>query len=265
MADPVSEVLKRLTAWFDALGEAAIAVSGGVDSMTLAHIAAGSSARVQMFHAVSPAVPTHATDRVKAHAAQAGWDLAIVGAGEFNDPDYLRNPVNRCYFCKTNLYGRLAAETDAVISAGTNTDDLGEYRPGLTAASEHRVRHPYVETDVDKAMVRKLAAHLGLDDLAELPAQPCLASRVETGLPILANELTLIDRIERHVAEAIGPGDIRARMTHDGVVLELPPERLDRATELSARVAADVTAAGHRWAGMRPYRRGSAFLTGDAT
>lgn len=261
MAEPIFVVVERLTAVFTGLGRAAIAVSGGVDSMTLAHIAARSGARVQMFHAISPAVPEHATARVRTHAAQAGWDLVVVGAGEFDDPDYLRNPVNRCYFCKTNLYDRLAAGTDAVICAGTNTDDLGEYRPGLAAASEHDVRHPYLETGVDKATVRALAAHLGLGDLSELPAQPCLASRVETGLPILAAELTLIDRIERQVADAIGPGDIRARMTHDGVVLELPEAQLGRADALGAQVAADVAASGHRWAGMRPYRRGSAFLT----
>ena len=100
-----------------------------------------------------------------------------------------------------------------MICSGTNTDDLGDFRPGLGAAKERLVRHPFVEAGVDKAAVRALARHHGLTDLAELPAQPCLASRVETGLPIIADQLDLIDRVERQTANALGAGDIRCRVT----------------------------------------------------
>ena len=88
----------RLTAIFSSMGNAALAVSGGVDSMTLAHIAVGSGARIQVFHAISPAVPGHATDRVRIHAKDNGWDLHVVGAGEFDDPAYHGKPCEPVLF-----------------------------------------------------------------------------------------------------------------------------------------------------------------------
>ncbi len=266
----VSKPLSQLEAWFASAGPVAIAVSGGVDSMTLAHASNRVGAPVELFHAVSPAVPAHATERVRGHAKQYGWLLQIVGAGEFDDPDYLRNPVNRCYFCKSNLYARIQSQTDSVICSGTNTDDLGDFRPGLGAAREQGVRHPFVECGIDKAGIRALATEMKLDDLAELPAQPCLASRVETGLVIQADALALIDELEQRVAQAIGPGDIRARLTRGGLRLELPTNRIEQLEQhedgrLLADIARQADAAGHRFAGVGPYRRGSAFLHDEAS
>ena len=132
-------------------GPLAVAVSGGVDSVTLAtfaHRADGS--RVEIFHAVSPAVPGEATERVKRLAADHGWRLRIVDAGEFTDANYLANPVDRCFFCKTNLYGCIARQSDAQILSGANLDDLREYRPGLEAAKRHSVRYPYLEAEIVK-------------------------------------------------------------------------------------------------------------------
>ena len=92
--------------------------------------------------------------------------------------NYLANPVDRCFFCKTNLYGCIARLTDAQILSGANLDDLQEYRPGLEAAKCHSVRHPYLEAGIDKRAVRSLARELGLGALSELPAAPCLSSRM---------------------------------------------------------------------------------------
>lgn len=247
----------RLHAKLADIGDVAIAVSGGVDSMTLAYIAQESDARADMFHAVSPAVPEAATMRVKNHAARAGWRLHIIGAGEFDDPDYLKNPVNRCYFCKSNLYARIRAATDAVICSGANTGDLGDYRPGLGAAAEQGVRHPFIDAGIDKPAIRAMAAARGLSDLAELPAQPCLASRVETGIGINADDLALIDAVETQLSALLGPGDIRCRVTHQGVRVELPEAALG--TDLSV-INAMVTQTGRKFVGAAPYRRGSAFL-----
>ena len=234
----------------------AIAVSGGVDSMTLAHAAHRVAVPgLRVVHALSPAVPAEATGRVREHAARFGWALVEVDAGEFADPAYRANPVNRCYFCKTNLYARIAHVTDGPIASGANLDDLGDYRPGLTAAAEHRVRHPFVEAGMTKAAVRALARDFGLGDIAELPAQPCLSSRVETGIAISAADLAFVALMERTLAPLLPAGaDLRCRITHDGVVVE--------AADASVRdIAAGLCAAEQRvFVGVRPYRRGAAFL-----
>jgi uncharacterized protein len=123
------------------MAELAVAVSGGVDSLTLAAIAHQIiGGHCQLYHAVSPAVPPEATQRTRGLAGQRGWSLHVVDAGEFENNDYLRNPVNRCFFCKTSLYGAIRRYTAAQIVAGTNLDDLGEYRPGLLAAKDYDVR-----------------------------------------------------------------------------------------------------------------------------
>ncbi|WP_035485735.1 adenine nucleotide alpha-hydrolase family protein [Geminicoccus roseus] len=240
----------------------AIAVSGGVDSMTLAYLTHRFGRHpVRMVHAVSPAVPPAATARVERHAALHGWRLDVVGAGEFDDPSYRANPANRCYFCKTNLYGRIRGLTSGTIASGANLDDLSDYRPGLIAATEHRVVHPYVEAGIAKVGVRALAARHGLDDLAELPAQPCLASRVETGIAIDAGDLAFVDLVERELAALLPKGaTLRCRITHAGAVVELDGAGAGGGAVAATHAAGLAQAHGRTFLGVRPYRRGSAFL-----
>lgn len=234
-----------------------LAVSGGVDSMTLAHMAQRTlGAKAHMVHATSPAVPPLATARVQEHAARHGWRLSLVDAGEFDDPNYRANPVNRCFYCKTNLYGTIAGLADGPIASGTNTDDLGDFRPGLAAAEIWRVCHPYVEAAMGKSDVYALARALGLADLAALAAQPCLASRVETGIAVQPGDLAFVDHIETLLRAEQGVGaTLRCRITHAGVIVEtdLPP---------GPAIAAACHATGRRFLGHRPYRRGAAFLQG---
>jgi uncharacterized protein len=251
---------RSLDAVLEGLPRLAIAVSGGVDSMTLAHAAHRRGLHdLVVVHAVSPAVPEEASARVRGHAARFGWQLREIDAGEFADPDYRANPVNRCYFCKTNLYARIARVTDAPIAAGTNRDDLADYRPGLTAAAEHRVRHPFVEAGMDKKAVRALAHAFGLDDIAELPAQPCLSSRVETGIAIRAEDLAFIARMEQQLRPRLPPGtDLRCRVTHHGIMIETGAGSEDGGVQ---EIARGLCASEHRrFLGVRPYRRGAAFL-----
>jgi len=238
-------------------------VSGGVDSMTLAHIAhRHARAKVAMVHAAGPAVPASARARIDAHAARHGWPLEVIDAGELADARYRANPVDRCYWCKSNLYARIRALTADTIASGTNRDDLGDYRPGLAAAAEQGVVHPYVEAGIDKATVYALAASLGLGDLERLPAQPCLASRVETGIAIDAVDLAFVDAVESRLAAALGRETVlRCRLTHAGVMIEL-------AADADARALADARAIGtaacadtrRTFAGVRAYVRGAAFI-----
>ncbi len=248
-------------------GPLAVAVSGGVDSLTLAtfvHSAAGS--RAEMFHAVSPAVPEEATERVELLAANQGWRLRIVDAGEFTDESYLANPVDRCFFCKTNLYGCIARHSDARILSGANLDDLREYRPGLEAAKRHSVRHPYLEAGIDKRGVRSLARELGLGALSELPAAPCLSSRVETGLAIRAEVLQAVHAVERGIAKDFPAGTVRCRVRAKGIVIELDPETLAAMTgkrKDEVRAQADRIFAGIAPTvdlSFEPYRNGGAFV-----
>lgn len=251
----------------------AIAVSGGVDSMTLAVVAHRACQDTQMFHAVSPAVPVQATARVKSYAQAQGWRLNIIDAGEMLDENYLANPANRCYFCKTNLYDTVLAGTDLPVASGTNLDDLGDYRPGLIAAEEHQVRHPYVECRIDKATLRRIAAELHLDDLKDLPAAPCLSSRVTTGIAIDANMLPLIDRVEREtwslLQDQLPLEAVRCRVRDGEIAIQLEsPDAFDPGAMLFDAVCefADRT---FRQAGysdrfhrviVEPYEKGSAFL-----
>lgn len=239
----------------------AIAVSGGVDSMTLATFAHRLAAvPVAMIHAASPAVPPAATQRVQARAAVDGWALTIAGAGEFDDPRYRNNPVDRCYFCKTNLYDRIRTLSSHPIASGANLDDLGDYRPGLLAASERAVVHPYIEAGMDKSAVRALARALGADDVAELPAQPCLASRVETGIAIDAADLAFVDRVETALARTLpAAATVRCRITHAGVAIEIGDDvaQADVLADIAARFCQDD---GRVFVGVRRYRRGAMFV-----
>ncbi len=249
-----------------AMGDVAVAVSGGVDSMTLAFMAHRTlGVRATMYHATSPAVPRDAGDRVHRHAKRHGWNLAIISAGEFDDADYLRNPVNRCFFCKTNLYGAIASHSHATILSGTNVDDLGDYRPGLDAARNHGVRHPWVEAGLTKQAVRALARSVGLEDLAELPAAPCLSSRVETGIAVEATALGFIDQMERLISERMAPLTVRCRLRHEGVAIELDEASLADLLSDQGAALRDATAnlaARHGYGAevrFEPYRMGSAF------
>ena len=205
-----------------AAAPAVIAVSGGVDSMTLAYLAMGAMIRPPLLvHAISPAVPADATARVRHHAERKGWALQCLDAGEFSDTRYVANPVDRCYFCKTNLYRALRRDWLGPLFSGTNCDDLSDFRPGLMAAAEHEVRHPFVEAGIHKAEVRAIAAYLNLQDLADLPAQPCLSSRIETGIPIDARRLAVIDRLEARLRATVGEVDIRCRQRRTGLHVEI--------------------------------------------
>ncbi len=241
---------------------AAIAVSGGIDSLTLMAFAARHHHDVRAFHAVSAAVPPEATARARSVASTEGVELCILDVGELDDRRYTSNPVDRCYTCKAHLYDGIAASPrahGAVVLSGTNADDLGDFRPGLRAAAERAVRHPFVEAGVTKAGVRALARALGLGALAELPAQPCLASRVETGVGIDAALLQAIDDIERRVRAVAAPdADVRCRVRAGAVELELD-ERTLASTPASA-IAQALDGARLRVARVVPYRRGSAFL-----
>ncbi len=264
--------LRTLLARMD-VPRVAVAVSGGIDSLTLSAAAAPVLGdRLTLHHATSPAVPREATERTRATAAMLSTRLVVFDAGEFDDPDYRANPANRCFFCKTNLYGAIAIRlrgSDTLILSGTNTDDLGDYRPGLRAAEIHAVRHPFVEASIAKATLRRIAPLVGLGHLADLPSAPCLSSRIETGLFIEPATLALVHAVERSVAAQLGSNGrvVRCRVRRDGLVIELDAMSLRAVQDgLDAplrRTIAELVAQSSqppRTLRFAAYRTGSAFL-----
>jgi uncharacterized protein len=265
-------LLSRLRLVLASRGPLAVAVSGGVDSMTLAAIACGIDSGTAIFHALSPAVPTLATLRVREYATRFNWRLREIDAGEMHDPDYQRNPANRCYYCKSNLYSSISRHTGLPIASGTNLDDLQDYRPGLVAATEHEVIHPFVDAGIDKAGIRELAAMLGLHALSELPASPCLSSRVTTGIAIDADLLPLIDAAEEALRKLSGAAGkhtaIRCRIRNKGIAIQMDDD-IDIPPAQIHELVNDVflnTRFSHYSAHIviEPYRQGSAFIRVDS-
>ena len=184
----------------------------------------------------------------------------------FTDPDYRANPVNRCNFCKSNLYATLR-RLGGNVASGTNLDDLDDFHPGLEAARDQAVRHPFVEARMRKSDVRALARRLGFGEIADLPASPCLASRVRTGIRIESENLRLIDRVEAALRAHLGNVALQCRQEPEGFAIELEESVLAHLSmaereALSARVVRVIAQAGFTEprVPLRPYRMGSAFL-----
>ena len=259
--------LEQLKSLLGEINTFVVAVSGGIDSTLLAFVAGRlHEVNASMAHAISPAVPRHATERVRNYAEAENWQLKVSEVGEFNDERYMSNPVDRCYYCKTNLYDYIEKEVNVQILSGTNVDDLSDFRPGLKAAEQHGVRHPYVEVGIDKATIREIAKLLGLKDLADLPASPCLSSRVETGIPIRGRWLEAIDDIEQQIRQSYQVDTVRCRIRQEGIVIEMSSGQLSQLSdsqryEIQAMVR-NVFPAGisQHQVHFEEYRMGSAFV-----
>jgi len=203
-------------------------------------------------------------------AEAEGWQFQVIDAGEFKDPNYLKNPVNRCFFCKQNLYGTIASLgiSESTLLSGTNLDDMGDFRPGLQAAETFQVKHPYVELGIDKASVRKMAEFLGYENLAELPASPCLSSRIETGILVDPGTLLLVDTVEQYVSSNLSASIVRCRIRSTGLVLELDDKCLSRLgssqrTALGKEIKRMASESGVDFPiEFASYRQGSAFVHG---
>lgn len=263
----IQNIVHTLTEWFKKTGDCVIATSGGIDSMVLAYIAHQAiPQQVIIAHSTSVSVPTLDAARVRLYAKKYHWALQLIEAGELNNTTYRSNPVNRCYYCKCSLFTQLQKLQHGALVTGTNLDDLGDYRPGLIAAKEQGVLQPYVELSINKATIRKLAEHLQLNDLKDIPASPCLASRIETGISIEPTYLEVVDKIENHARKALQTDIVRFRIRKETVALELTPERLQQLSTpqqeaLLSYIKQTITPLTiPQTIQFVPYQQGSAFI-----
>ncbi len=249
----------------ESLERVAVAFSGGVDSTFVLKLAVDTLGpdNVLAVTGRSASLATAELEDARRLAELLGAAHLVIDTQEFDNPNYLSNPTDRCYHCKTELYDRmaeaLAPRGNWVIVNGANADDLGDWRPGLKAAGEHAVRAPCAEADLTKAEIRELSAEWGLPT-HDKPASPCLSSRVPYGEPVTPEKLRMIERAEAVLREN-GFRECRVRHHETLARIEVPVDRLAELAEPDLRTKIDAAfreiGYQHVTVDLRGFRSGS--------
>lgn len=221
--------LESLKALFAEMGQALIAYSGGVDSTLVATVAFDVLGdRAIAITAESPSLLPEDLEEARIQAATIGIRHEIVQTHEMSNPDYTSNPVNRCYFCKSELHDTLKPLAKQrgypYVVDGVNADDLRDYRPGIQAAKERGARSPLAELGITKLDVRQMSKHLDLP-WWDKPAQPCLSSRFPYGEEITVAKLRRVGQGEQYLRK-LGLTELRVRSEGDTARIELPPNHI---------------------------------------
>ena len=259
-----------LAAWLREQGRVLVGYSGGVDSAYLGCVAVRTLGGGAVLAVIgrSASYPDAQWRTARDVADRIGLPVLEVETGELRDPRYVANPSDRCYFCKSELWSRLApigAARHMTVVDGTNADDLTDWRPGARAATEHGVRSPLAELGFTKAEIRALSARLGLPTWSQ-PSAPCLSSRIPYGVAVTTARLAAVEAAEAAVRRIGVQGDLRVR--HHGTVarVELAQPELDEwlAPERRRALADAVRSAGFERVvlDLRGFRSGSLNVLG---
>jgi uncharacterized protein len=273
--DPaVADKEARLIAWIRECGSLLIGFSGGVDSAYLACVALDAVGAEHMLAVIgrSASYPAEQWARAREVADRFGVPVLELDTDEMNDPRYAANPTNRCYFCKTELWGKLvpvARERGlAVVVDGTNFDDLSDHRPGKQAAAEHAVASPLAELGFSKDDIRALSRERGIPTWSQ-PSSPCLSSRLPHGIEVTPLRLRKVEAAERGLRALGVTGNLRVRFHEATARVEMDADQLAhwRADGNRGAVRDAVLAAGFARVelDLRPFRSGSlnAFVRGE--
>ena len=225
----LQEKYQQLQTIFREMDRTLIAYSGGVDSALIAKVAQDILGdRALAITAISPSLLPEELVEAEEQAESMGIAHEIVETQEMENPNYTSNPINRCYFCKSELHDTLkplALERGyPYVVDGVNADDLRDYRPGIQAAKERGVRSPLAEVGFSKLEVRELSKQLGLA-WWDKPAQPCLSSRFPYGEEITLTKLQRVGRAEIYLRK-LGYRNLRVRSEGETARIELPPEKI---------------------------------------
>jgi uncharacterized protein len=256
--------LSRLREIVRETGSALVAFSGGVDSALVLRVAVDElGERALAVTGDSPAVPRRDLEDAQRLARELGARHRVLRTEELGEPRYVANGPDRCYWCKSELFGKLEVvrqeEALACVLDGTNLDDRGDFRPGLAARRERGVRSPLCEAEMTKEDVRAASRALGLST-AEKPAEACLASRIPYGTEVTAERLERVGRAEERIKQ-LGFRQVRVRHHGDVARIEVDPGEMGRLLDpaVRSRLVRGVREAGYRYVALDldGYRTGS--------
>jgi uncharacterized protein len=245
----LSVKINLLKTWFDKRStKVIVAFSGGIDSCLVSFLSRKFLGKEKVLAVISksPSLKQKDLDIAINFCKRYDIDLEIIETNEFENPDYTSNPINRCYFCKINLYDELKNISTkfpySVILNGQNFDDLGDYRPGIKAGEEFNILHPLADCKLSKNEIREIAHNFGLPTW-DKPASPCLSSRIPYGQEVTIEKIKRIEEAENFLNE-LGFNEVRVRNLNNSAMIEVSKNRIDEIVGLKDTVSSKLLEIG---------------------